>query len=69
MKRLLVLAGCGALTLGVTACESTEQESSKIGRESEAAAHATTTPAKKHRGHRHARTRSHRPAAAKKAAG
>jgi hypothetical protein len=33
MRRALVVAGCGALTVGLSACESTEQESAKIGRE------------------------------------
>jgi hypothetical protein len=33
MKRALVLAGCGVLAVGMSACESTEQESAKIGRE------------------------------------
>jgi hypothetical protein len=33
MKRALVVAGCGVLTVGLSACESTEQESARIGRE------------------------------------
>ncbi len=33
MRRALAVAGCGVLTVGITACESTEQESAKIGRE------------------------------------
>ncbi|HWX96647.1 MAG TPA: hypothetical protein VNZ01_07325 [Solirubrobacteraceae bacterium] len=33
MKRALLVAGCGVLTVAVSACESTEQESAKIGRE------------------------------------
>jgi hypothetical protein len=40
MRRALALAGCGVLSVGLSACESTEQESSRIGRESEAAAKA-----------------------------
>jgi hypothetical protein len=40
MRRALALAGCGVLSVGLCACESTEQESSRIGRESEAAAKA-----------------------------
>jgi hypothetical protein len=47
MRRALVLAGCGMLSVGVAACESTEQESAKIGRESEAAARAAAKPAVK----------------------
>jgi hypothetical protein len=38
MRRALVVAGCGVLTVTVAACESTEQESAKIGRESPASA-------------------------------
>jgi hypothetical protein len=33
MRRALVVAGCGVLTVALSACESTEQESAKIGRE------------------------------------
>jgi hypothetical protein len=33
MRRALVAASCGVLTVSVSACESTEQESAKIGRE------------------------------------
>jgi hypothetical protein len=33
VKRALVVAGCGVLTVVVAGCESTEQESAKIGRE------------------------------------
>jgi hypothetical protein len=39
-RRALVLAGCGVLSVGLCACESTEQESAQIGRESVPAAHA-----------------------------
>jgi predicted dinucleotide-binding enzyme len=56
MRRALVLAGCGMLGVGLAACESTEQESAKIGRESEAAARAAAKPAAKP----HAATRTHR---------
>jgi hypothetical protein len=45
MRRVLVLAGCGMLGVGLSACESTEQESAKIGRENAAAARAATKPA------------------------
>jgi hypothetical protein len=38
--RALVLAGCGVASIGLSACESTEQESAKVGRESAAAARA-----------------------------
>jgi hypothetical protein len=33
MRRALAVAGCGVLTVGLSACESTQQESAKIGRE------------------------------------
>lgn len=54
MRRVLVLAGCGMLGVGLSACESTEQESSRIGRENEAATRAATPKpaAKKHAGPR-----------------
>ena len=49
MRRALALAGCGVLSVGLAACESTEQESAKIGRESEAAARAAAPkPTKAH---------------------
>jgi hypothetical protein len=57
---VLALAGCGVLGVGLSACESTEQESAKIGRESEAAARAAAKPATstyagaRGRGHAHA---------------
>jgi hypothetical protein len=44
MRRVLALAGCGVLSVGLCSCESTEQESSRIGRESEAAAKAAAAP-------------------------
>ncbi len=40
LKRALVVVGCGALTVTVSACESTEQESARIGREGQQAASA-----------------------------
>ncbi len=53
IRRALALAGCGMLAVGLAACESTEQESAKIGRESEAAARAAAKPvASKHAGAR-----------------
>jgi hypothetical protein len=53
IRRVLVLAGCGMLGVGLAACESTEQESAKIGRENEAAARTATKPATgKHAGSR-----------------
>jgi hypothetical protein len=55
MRRALVLAGCSVLGVGLSACESTEHESAKIGRESEAAARAAAKPATKP----HAATRAH----------
>jgi hypothetical protein len=60
IRRVLALAGCGVLGVGLSACESTEQESAKIGRESEAAARAAAKPATsthagaRGRGHAHA---------------
>jgi hypothetical protein len=33
VKRALVVAGCGVLTVALSGCESTEQESARIGRE------------------------------------
>ena len=58
MRRALALAGCGVLSVGLCACESTEQESAQIGRESAPATQAPAkTPASKRarnrsRGHR-----------------
>lgn len=49
MRRALLLAGCGVLGVGLSACESTEQESARIGRESEPAARAAAKPAAKPR--------------------
>jgi hypothetical protein len=43
LKRALVVVGCGALTVTASACESTESESAKIGREGSAAVAATST--------------------------
>jgi len=57
MRRALALAGCSVLSVGLTACESTEQESSRIGRESEAAAKAAAAP--RHASKRHGSGRSH----------
>ena len=37
VRRVLVMAGCGVLTVTASACESTEQESAKLGRENAAA--------------------------------
>jgi len=56
MRRVLALAGCGVLSVSLAACESTEQESAKIGRESEAAARAA---APKSTAKTHAGARSH----------
>ena len=51
IRRALALAGCGMLGIGLAACESTEHESAKIGRENEAAARAAAKPAaSKHAG-------------------
>jgi hypothetical protein len=57
MRRALALAGCSVLGVGLSACESTEQESSRIGRESEAAAKAASAP--KHASKTHGSGRSH----------
>jgi hypothetical protein len=58
MRRALALAGCSVIGVGLTACESTEQESSRIGRESEAAAKAAAAP--KQASKTHGSGRSHR---------
>ena len=55
MRRALAVAGCGVLTVSVSACESTEQESAKIAREGQQvlaaeAAHARSV-ARSHRQH------------------
>jgi hypothetical protein len=59
MRRALALAGCSVLTVGLTACESTEQESSRLGRESEAAAKAAETPKPASKTHAGGRSHSH----------
>jgi hypothetical protein len=51
-RRALVLVACGMLSAGLSACESTEQESAKIGRENAAAARAVAAQ-------QHATTRAH----------
>ena len=58
MRRALALAGCGVATVGVSACESTEQESAKIGRESQAAA-VQAAPAHGAKPRRHSSGRAH----------
>jgi hypothetical protein len=50
VRRVLALAGCGVLGVGLSACESTEQESAKIGRESVSATQAEQKQTK-HAGH------------------
>jgi hypothetical protein len=64
-RRTLVLLGCGAATLSAAACASTEQESARIGRESQlAAARASQKPKPKaaHGARSHAsRRRAHPP--------
>jgi ABC-type nickel/cobalt efflux system permease component RcnA len=62
MRRALVLAGCGMLGVGLSACESTEQESARIGHENEAAARAAAAKpaANAHAGaHSHGRRHGH----------
>ncbi len=54
VRRAIALAGCGVLAVGVSACESTEQESAKIGRESQVAA-AQAAPHPSRRSHRSTR--------------
>jgi len=52
VRRALALAGCGVLTVTLSACESTEQESAKIGREGQqpaASQSASKAAAVKHR--------------------
>lgn len=56
-RAALALAGCGVLCVGLAACETTEQESAKIGHESEAAAKLEAKQAAK----KHSRPRSHAP--------
>jgi hypothetical protein len=59
MRRALALAaGCGVLSVGLCACESTEQESSRIGHESEAAAKAAAAPKTTTTAHTRARPHS-----------
>ncbi|HSZ05786.1 MAG TPA: hypothetical protein VK778_11420 [Solirubrobacteraceae bacterium] len=69
IRRALALAGCGVASIGLSACESTERESAKIGRESAAAARAeasessarTHAAARAHgRGHRSAHGAAHK---------
>jgi hypothetical protein len=50
VRRALALAGFGVLGLTASACESTEQESAKIGRESQAAAQQAEPKHAKHAG-------------------
>jgi hypothetical protein len=59
MRRALMLAGCGMLSVGLCACESTEQESARIGRESEPATHAAARTAQKAAGARAGASRPH----------
>jgi hypothetical protein len=56
IRRALALAGCGVASIGLAACESTEQESASIGRENAAAARAEAAKAA---ASRHAAGRSH----------
>jgi hypothetical protein len=58
MRRALLLAGCGVLTVSISACESTEQESAKIAREGQQIATQAAHPHKgKHSSaHRHGRS-------------
>lgn len=60
MSRALALAGCGVLSVGVAACESTEQESARIGRENAAAKLAAEAAHHTHR----SRATTHSPAPA-----
>ena len=61
MRRALAVAGCGVLTVSVSACESTEQESAKIAREGQQvlaaeaaeAAHARKIARARHQHHHH----------------
>jgi len=60
MRRALALAGCGMLSVALGACESTEQESAKIGRESVSPTQTVTHA--KHAGHGRSHSRGHQPA-------
>ncbi len=62
-RRALAVAGCGVLTVTLGACESTEQESAKIGREEQQAARSQTTskPATGHSTHGAAAGQPHQP--------
>jgi hypothetical protein len=63
IRRGLALAGCGVLTVGATACASTEQESARIGRESAAAVQASGARPARRAAPTHARGRQHSPQA------
>jgi hypothetical protein len=58
VRRALALAGFGVLGLTASACESTEQESARIGRESQSAAQQSQPKQAKH-GSSSGRRRSH----------
>jgi hypothetical protein len=55
LRRALAVAGCGVLTVGVSACESTEQESAKIARQGQQTLAAEAAHARKvaHARHHH----------------
>jgi hypothetical protein len=59
MRRALAVAGCGVLSVGLSACESTEQESARIGRENNAGAQAVHRPLTHSHAGARSRERSH----------
>jgi hypothetical protein len=67
IRRALVVAGCGVLSVGLSACESTEQESARIGRENRVGAQTAHGPLT--HSHAGARSREHRDGLAHGASG
>jgi hypothetical protein len=63
LRRTLVAGICGLVCVGMAACESTEQQSARIGRENAAAERAATAQARNaaaaHARAAHARGHSH----------
>lgn len=59
IRRALAVAGCGVLSVSVSACESTEQESAKIAREGQQILAAEAAHARKVAHARHAHRRGH----------
>jgi hypothetical protein len=69
MRRALAIAVCGLLSVGMSACESTEQQSARIGRENAAAeraaaaqaAHARAAHARTSHAHGHGHSKGSKP--------